>query len=81
MRQEIGPAFLHDDRFWGVALIALGLIAISFKPFEALDRVITGKTDTVLTTVLLLMAIGVVIVAFAGRPALKALLIVWIVTP
>ena len=71
-----------DDRFWGVVLIAIGVAMIALHPWsQRLDGWLKGLPNDVMTTVLVLLAIAIIGIAFFVRPALKALLILWIVMP
>jgi len=72
---------LHSDLFWGAVLIGLGSISIVYKPFEKIDAAISDAGDKALTAGLIVTAVMVIIAAFYARPALKALMLVWIVTP
>jgi hypothetical protein len=73
--------YLEDDRVWGSVLIAIGIASVIFRPFEKVDKALHGETDAILTAILLVLATATVWLAFWGRPAMKALAIVWIVTP
>ena len=71
-----------DDRIWGVVLIAIGLGMIALHPWsERLDGWLKGLPNDVMTAILILLAIMIICVALGARPAIKALLILWIVMP
>ena len=71
-----------DDRIWGVVLIAIGLAMIALHPWsERLDGWLKGLPNDVMTAILVLLAIIIICVALGARPAVKALLILWIVMP
>lgn len=72
---------VEQDRFWGVVLILLGLASIAFQPFERFDKMVNASTDKALTFILIGLGLVAVAIAFRGSAALKALAIVWIVTP
>jgi len=67
--------------YWGSILIGLGILVIAFDPLDKLDAYLRGAPDTVLTATLLGLAASISAVALVARPALKALLILWIVAP
>ena len=71
-----------DDRIWGAVVIAIGLGMIVLHPWsERLDGWLKGLPNDVMTTILILLAIVIICVALGARPAVKALLILWIVMP
>lgn len=71
-----------DDRIWGVVLIAIGLAMIALHPWsERLDGWLEGLPNDVLTAILVLLAIVIICIALGARPAVKVLLILWIVMP
>ena len=67
--------------YWGSILIGLGILVIAFDSLDKLDAYLRGAPDTVLTATLLGLAASIWAVALVARPALKALLILWIVAP
>jgi hypothetical protein len=73
--------FLTKDKFWGVVLIGLGITALIFRPFDAIDDKLKGAANSWLTFILVLLAIGTLGIAIFARPSIKSLLIFWIVTP
>jgi predicted MFS family arabinose efflux permease len=71
-----------DDRIWGVVLIAIGVAMIALHPWsERIDGWLKGMPDHTMTAILVLFAIIIICIAFGARPAIKALLILWIVMP
>ncbi len=71
-----------DDRIWGVVLMAIGLAMIALHPWsQRLDGWLKGLPNDVMTAILVLLAIIIICIAFSARPAIKALLILWIVMP
>ena len=71
-----------DDRIWGFVLMAIGLAMIALHPWsQRVDGWLEGVPDDVMTAILVLLAIIIVVIAFSARPAIKALLILWIVMP
>ena len=71
-----------DDRIWGVVLISIGLAIIAFHPWsERIDGWLKGLPNDVMTAILVLLAIIIICIALFARPAIKALLILWIVMP
>jgi len=74
-------SIINNDRIWGSVLIALGIAAVLFQPFEQIDKYIRGRTDTALTFLLLIIAVALAGVAFMGRPTQKAFWLVWMVAP
>jgi hypothetical protein len=71
-----------DDRIWGAALAAIGVAMIPLHPWsQRLDGWLKGLPRDVMTAILVLLAIIIVSIAFSARPAIKALLILWIVMP
>ena len=71
-----------DDRIWGAVLIAIGIGMIILHPWsDRLDGWLKGLPNDAMTMVLILLAIIIICVAIAARPATKALLITWIVMP
>ena len=71
-----------DDRVWGVVLMAIGLAMIGLHPWsQRLDGWLKGLPNDVMTAILVLLAIIIICIAFSARPAIKALLILWIVMP
>jgi hypothetical protein len=71
-----------DDRIWGIVLIAIGVAMIALHPWsERIDGWLKGLPSDVMTAILILLAIVVICIAFGARPAVKALLILWIVMP
>ena len=84
MLQSLKDGFAGADRvnyFWGAFLISLGIAVLVLSPFEKLDAYLHGTPDTVLTSILLGLAALTVVVALTARPALKALMILWILAP
>ena len=71
-----------DDRIWGVVLIAIGLAMVALHPWsERIDGWLEGLPNDVLTAILVLLAIIIIGIALGARPAIKVLLILWIVMP
>ena len=71
-----------DDRIWGVVLIAIGVAMIALHPWsERIDGWLKGLPNDVMTAILLSLAIIIICAALGARPAIKALLILWIVMP
>ena len=71
-----------DGRIWGVVLIAIGFAMIALHPWaERIDGWLKGLPNDVMTAILLLLAIIIICAALGARPAIKALLILWIVMP
>jgi hypothetical protein len=71
-----------DDRIWGVVLISIGVAMIALHPWsERIDGWLKGLPNDVMTAILVLLAIIIICIAFGARPAVKALLILWIVMP
>jgi hypothetical protein len=71
-----------DDRIWGVVLIATGLAMFALHPWAVrMDSWLRGLPNDVMTAILVLLAIIIICIAFGARPAIKALLILWIVMP
>ena len=71
-----------DDRIWGVVLAVIGLAMIALHPWsQRLDGWLKGLPNDAMTAILVLIAIIIVCIAFGARPAIKALLLLWIVMP
>ena len=71
-----------DDRIWGVVLIAIGIAMIALHPWsERIDGWLKGLPNDVMTAILVLVAIIIICIALVARPAVKALLILWIIMP
>ena len=63
-------------------VIAIGLAMIALHPWsQRIDGWLKGLPDDVMTAILVLLAIIIICIAFGARPAIKALLILWIVMP
>lgn len=71
----------RSDRFWGYVLIGLGVVSIAYKPFEKLDGFISGETDKALTIGLFVLVALIVLIAVYGSPSVKALSLLWVVSP
>lgn len=74
-------ANITQDKFWGFVLIALGVIAITWKPFDKINAHLQGTADRTLTLALFVLAGIVIMIALSDKPSLKALAIFWVVTP
>lgn len=73
---------ITEDKFWGWVLIAIGVVALTFQPFDKLDVWLKGKPNRVLTYLLVAIGLFYIGVAFlAPRPHVKALAVFWAVTP
>lgn len=72
---------ITEDRFFGWVLIALGIVSIAFEPFDMVNGYLKGRTDQVLTVICIVLALAMLVIAVKGSPALKALAVVWVVTP
>lgn len=69
------------DKFWGFVLIALGVAALWFQPFDKIGDKLKGQPDQFLTLTLWGLALVAVLIAVKGDAKLKALAIFWIVSP
>jgi hypothetical protein len=72
---------LNRDDIWGWVLIALGIASLWWKPFDKLDAMLKGESETVLTMALFIGAIVLVLIALHGDASLKAIAVFWIVSP
>ena len=71
-----------DDRIWGVVLIAIGVAMIALHPWSGrIDGWLKGLPNDVMTAILIMLAVIIICIALGARPAVKALLILWIVMP
>jgi len=71
-----------DDRIWGFVLIAIGVAMIALHPWpDRIDGWLRGLPNDVMTAILVLFAIIIICIALSARPAVKALLILWIIMP
>lgn len=69
------------DETWGWVLIVLGGVLLIWKPFNKLSGWLNGQTETAVT-VMLFAVIGIYMwIAFFGKPELKAVALIWIVSP
>jgi uncharacterized membrane protein YhaH (DUF805 family) len=72
---------INRDEFWGWVLIALGGIALVYKPFNRVDDYLRGANDRALSMALVILAIALVLVSWRARPLTKAAVLFWMLSP
>ena len=72
---------MTEDRVWGLILIAAGIAALTFQPFDKLNKFLGAATDEALSMILVLIAAIALVAAIKAPTPTKVLLVAWMVTP
>lgn len=72
---------LTDDRSWGVVLIGLGVVSVTLQPFDKFSAYLGSKSENVLTSILLVVAVILICIAMMGSQKAKLWAAIWTLTP